>query len=91
MTEDFAHSVIRLMAVVAIMVGLCMAAYLTLGFFGTSVAMADAPQEIQMQMSGAVSQMGMFSVFAALSVSGVGFALFALSGKLAAKVVEPDA
>lgn len=88
MTENCARSVLRLIAVVTIMIGWSLAAFTLIGFFGASRAMASMMSGIQVQMNGAVSEMGLFAVLAYLAVSGLGFGLFVVSSKLAVKIVE---
>ncbi|MFK7742051.1 MAG: hypothetical protein AB8H80_17175 [Planctomycetota bacterium] len=89
MTNDFARATLRLIAVVVITVGLCMAVYTLLSLVGVSWAMYKAnAAHVQLQVSGALTQVGFFGILADLAISAVGLGLFVLSPKLAAKVVE---
>jgi uncharacterized membrane protein YidH (DUF202 family) len=84
MTENSARSILRLIAVVVIMVGLSMALYTFVSLLGVSRAMSNG---MQLQMSGPLAQMGFIVLLADVAVSALGFALFAVSPKLATKIV----
>ena len=88
MTEDCVRSILRLLAVAIIMVGLCMAAYMLIGFLGASRAMSGMSAGAQVQMSGTIAHLGIVAVLADLAVSGLGLGLFAISPSLAAKIVS---
>ena len=91
MTENCARSILRLISVVIIMVGLCMAAYMLIGFIGASRAsqsMSGMLSDVQVELTGALAQFGFVALVADLAVSGLGLALFVLSPRLAAKIVD---
>jgi hypothetical protein len=79
MTENCARAVLRLIAVVTMMVGLCLIVFTFVGLLGASNAMGGSYSM--------VSQLGFYAVMAYGCVAALGLALFVFSPRLAALVV----
>ena len=86
MKEDTVVCVLRLAAVLTILVGAVLTTMTFIALIGTSRSMSAADQNVQIQVSGLVAEMGLFALLAHAAIAGWGFVLLAASQGIARRI-----
>jgi hypothetical protein len=87
MTEGTARSILRILAVVTMLVGAILTTSTAVGFLATRSTFQGAVGNMDVQVTGAIAEMGFYAVLAYVLVIAWGAVLYASSPSLARNIV----